>query len=177
VAYEIIVDNDGLNFLLAPVANYADLNLDFFQQALKHKNTLVGLGDGGAHVGFISDGSFPTFLLSYWGRDRKAGLFDLPELVRRQSSDTADAVGLHDRGRIAVGKKADINVIDYDALKLHRPYVVHDLPAGGKRLLQKADGYTATIKAGVVTFRDSEATGALPGALLRGGPAVARARH
>jgi N-acyl-D-aspartate/D-glutamate deacylase len=158
---------------LAPVANYADQNLDFIGDALKHKNALIGLGDGGAHVGFISDGSFPTYLLTHWGRDRSKQLFELPELVRRQTSDTADAVGLFDRGRIAVGKKADVNVIDFDRLRLERPYVVHDLPAGGRRLLQKATGYSATIKAGTITFRDGEATGALPGRLLRGGPAVA----
>ncbi len=173
VAYDLLIADQGRNFLFAPVANYADQNLDFVHNALKHTNTIVGLGDGGAHVGFIADGSFPTFLLTYWGRDRKSGLFELPELIRRQTSDTAHAVGLYDRGQIAVGKKADINVIDYDALKLDRPYVAYDLPAGGRRLMQKAKGYTATIKSGVVTFRESDATGALPGKLLRGGPAVA----
>jgi N-acyl-D-aspartate/D-glutamate deacylase len=176
LAYDLVVADEGRNFLLAPVANYADQNLDFVHEALQHRNTLVGLCDGGAHVGFISDGSFPTFLLTYWGRDRKSGLFELPELIRRQTSDTADAVGLHDRGRIAPGKVADINIIDFDALDLERPYVVHDLPAGGKRLMQKAKGYVATIKCGTVTFRDGAATGALPGKLLRGGPAVAVAR-
>lgn len=173
VAYDLLIADQGRNFIFAPVANYADQNLEFVNHALKHKNTLVGLGDGGAHVGFISDGSFPTFLLTYWGRDRKSGLFDLPELVRRQTSDTAHAVGLFDRGTIAMGKKADINIIDYEALQLDRPYVVHDLPAGGKRLLQKAHGYAATIKSGRVTFREGAATGTLPGRLLRGGPAVA----
>ena len=173
LAYDLLIADEGRNFLFAPVANYADLNLDFVHSALEHRNTVVGLGDGGAHVGFISDGSFPTFLLTSWGRDRTQGRFALPELVRRQTSDTADAVGLHDRGRIAVGKKADINVIDYGALELERPYVAFDLPAGGRRLMQRAKGYAATIKSGVVTFRNGEGTGALPGKLLRGGPAVA----
>ncbi|CAN5690612.1 amidohydrolase family protein [soil metagenome] len=172
VAYDFLISDEGRNFLLAPISNYANVNLDFFGEALRHPNTLLGLGDGGAHVGFVCDASFTTFLLTHWGRDRKDGRFPLTELVRRQTSDTADAMGLHDRGRIGVGKKADINVIDFDKLKLLRPYIVNDLPAGGKRLMQKAEGYVATIKSGVVIARNGEPTGALPGVILRGGPVL-----
>ena len=121
--------------------------------------------DGGAHVGFISDGSFPSFLLAHWGRGKG---FALEELVRRLTSDTARAAGFTDRGLLAAGKLSDVNIIDFDKLTLRRPDVVADLPAGGKRLLQRADGYVATIKTGVVTYRDGVATGALPGQLLRG---------
>ncbi len=173
VAYDLLIADDGKNFILATIVNYAHYNLQPVEEFLAHKNSIMGLGDGGAHVGFISDANFQTFMLTHWGRDRPTGRVALEELVRRQTSDTAHAVGLTDRGVIAPGKKADLNVIDFANLKLQRPYIVFDLPAGGRRLLQKATGYTATIKAGAITFRDGEATGALPGKLLRGGPAVA----
>jgi N-acyl-D-aspartate/D-glutamate deacylase len=135
---------------------------------LAHPNAIVGLSDGGAHVGFISDGSFPTYLLTYWGRDRSHGRLPLAELIRRQTSDTARAVGLHDRGIIAPGLKADLNVIDYDRLALERPVMRFDLPAGGRRLMQGATGYTATIQSGQITYRNGTPTGALPGRLVRG---------
>jgi N-acyl-D-aspartate/D-glutamate deacylase len=164
VAYDMLLADDGRNFIFAPLTNYADYTLDASAELMRHPNTIVGLSDGGAHVGFISDGSFPTFLLTYWGRGR--GL-PVEELVRRQTSDTARAAGLQDRGVLAPGMKADVNVIDYDALALERPGMLWDLPSGGRRLMQRARGYEATIVSGAVTYRDGEATGALPGKLVR----------
>jgi N-acyl-D-aspartate/D-glutamate deacylase len=169
VAYDMLLEGEGRSFIFAPLVNYADYNLDPCREMLAHPNTIVGLGDGGAHVGFISDASFPTFLLTYWGRDCPDGTFPVEELIRRQTSDTARAVGLHDRGVLAPGKLADLNVIDFGALALTRPDMKFDLPAGGRRLLQKARGYAATVKSGRVTYRDGEATGVLPGRLVRNG--------
>jgi len=167
VAYDMLLADDGRSFIFAPLTNYADYTLGPSAELLRHPNTIVGLSDGGAHVGFISDGSFPTFLLTYWGRDRGSDTVPLPELVRRQTSDTARAAGLRDRGVLAPGMKADVNIINFDALRLERPVMAWDLPAGGRRLLQKARGYEATIVSGTVTYRDGEATGALPGRLVR----------
>jgi N-acyl-D-aspartate/D-glutamate deacylase len=172
VAYDLLTADEGRNFIFAPLVNFADYTLDACREMLGHKNAIVGLSDGGAHVGFISDGSFPTYLLSYWGRDRSHGRLPVAELVRRQTSDTARAVGLLDRGVIAAGMKADLNVIDWERLALERPVMRFDLPAGGRRLMQSATGYVATVKAGVVTYREGVATGALPGQLVRG-PQVA----
>ena len=169
VAYDMLLADAGHGFIFAALTNYADYTLGPSAELLRHPNTLVGLSDGGAHVGFISDGSFPTFLLTYWGRDRREGTMPLPELVRRQTSDSARAAGLSDRGLLAPGMKADINVIDFDTLALERPGMVWDLPGGGRRLLQRARGYAATIVGGTVTYRDGEATGALPGRLVRSG--------
>jgi N-acyl-D-aspartate/D-glutamate deacylase len=168
VAYDRLLENDGRNFLFAPVANYEAHSLEVCREMLLDENTLIGLGDGGAHVNFISDASNFTFLLSYWGRDRGADRLELPWLIKRQSLDNARAVGLNDRGLIAPGMKADLNVIDFDRLKVEQPIIVADLPAGGSRLLQKAAGYVATIVSGAVTYRNGEATGALPGRLVRG---------
>jgi N-acyl-D-aspartate/D-glutamate deacylase len=167
VAYDMLLENDGRDFIFAALTNYADFTLDPVREMLSDRNSLVGLGDGGAHVGFISDASFPTFLLAYWGRDRPEGTFELADLIRRQTSDTAGAVGLRDRGVLAPGMLADLNLIDFARLGLERPYMVGDLPAGGRRLLQKATGYAATIKSGMVTYRDGTATGELPGRLVR----------
>jgi N-acyl-D-aspartate/D-glutamate deacylase len=168
VAYDMLLADEGRSFIFTALTNYADYTLAPSAECLRHPNAIVGLSDGGAHVGFISDGSFPTFLLSYWGRDGGAeGIFPLPELVRRLTSDTARAAGLHDRGVVKPGMRADLNVIDFDALALERPTVVADLPAGGRRLLQRARGYVATVQSGVVTYRDGMATGALPGRLVR----------
>lgn len=169
VAYDMLTADEGRNFIFAPLVNFADYTLDACHEMLSHRNAIMGLSDGGAHVGFISDGSFPTFLLTYWGRDRSRGRFPLPELVRRLTSDTARAVGLHDRGVVAPGMLADLNVIAFDRLALERPAMRFDLPAGGRRLLQPARGYVATVKRGKVTYRDGVATGALPGGLVRGG--------
>ncbi len=167
VAYDMLLRDEGRAFIFTALTNYADYTLNPSLECLKHPNAICGLSDGGAHVGFISDGSFPTFLLSYWGRDRPTDRFPLPELVRRLTSDTARAAGLTDRGLLRPGLRADVNVIDFDRLALHRPGMVRDLPAGGRRLLQPVTGYVATICGGEVTYRDGVATGALPGRLVR----------
>ena len=175
VIYDYMIEGDGQNFIFAPFANYAAYNLDCCREMMQSPHTLIGLGDGGAHVGLISDGSYPTYLLAHWGRDRAAGRLDVSWLVKRHTSDNARAVGLLDRGRIAAGYKADLNVIDFDRLRVEAPVMKWDLPAGGKRLLQKATGYRATIVSGAVTYRDGEATGALPGRLVRGAQGSPRA--
>ena len=176
VAYDYMLEDEGRSFLFAPFANYAHCNLDACGEMMASKHTVMGLGDGGAHVGLISDASFPTYLLSHWGRDRAHGRFEIPWLVKRQTSDTARAVGLLDRGVIAPGMKADINVINFDRLAVAAPEMAFDLPAGGKRLLQRAHGYTATIASGAVIYREGVATGALPGRLVRG-PQAQPVRH
>ena len=171
-ALDAMVNNggrhDGKGLLYLPFLNYVDGNLDGVHEMLEHPHTVPGLGDGGAHVGTICDGSFPTTLLAYWGRDRRRGTLPLPYLVQQHCRDTARTVGLFDRGVLAPGYRADINVVDYDGLRLRKPEIVPDLPAGGKRLLQRADGWTHTIVAGIETYNDGEATGALPGRLVRG---------
>jgi N-acyl-D-aspartate/D-glutamate deacylase len=164
VAYDMLLSDEGRDFIFAPLTNYADYTLAASEELLRHRNTIIGLSDGGAHVGFISDGSFPTFVLTHWGKAR--GL-PVEELIRRQTSDTAAAAGLADRGLLRPGLRADINLIDWEALALDRPGMVHDLPAGGRRLMQRAKGYRATLVAGAVTYRDGTATGALPGRLVR----------
>ncbi|MEI9995467.1 MAG: amidohydrolase family protein [Rhizomicrobium sp.] len=168
IAYDMLLEDEGRAFLFAPFANYANFNLDHCGEMIAHKDCVMGLGDGGAHVGIISDASFATYLLTHWGRDRGKGMFDLGYLVKRQTSDTARAVGLLDRGLIAPGMKADLNVIDMEALAVHAPAMAYDLPAGGKRLLQGASGYDATIVSGQVIYRGGKHTGALPGKLVRG---------
>jgi N-acyl-D-aspartate/D-glutamate deacylase len=168
IAYDMLLEDEGRAFLFSPFANYTDFNLDCCHDMIAHPDTVQGLGDGGAHVGIISDASFATYLLTHWGRDRAKGKFDLGYLVKRQTADTARVVGLMDRGVIATGKKGDLNVIDFDRLQVQAPKMAFDLPAGGKRLLQGADGYDATIVSGVVAYRNGEATGALPGKLVRG---------
>lgn len=173
--YDYMIEGDGRNFIFAPFANYAAYNLDCCREMMQSPHTLIGLGDGGAHVGLISDGSYPTYLLAHWGRDRAAGRLEVSWLVKRHTSDNARAVGLHDRGQVAPGFKADLNVIDFDRLRVEAPVMKWDLPAGGKRLLQKATGYRATIVSGAVTYRDGEATGALPGRLVRGAQGAPRA--
>ena len=135
---------------------------------LAHEHTVPGLSDGGAHVGTICDASFPTTFLSYWGRDRPRAGSTSPYLVRQHTKDTAETVGLLDRGVLAPGYRADVNLIDFDALRPRRPEMRHDLPAGGKRLLQRADGYVATVAKGEVTYERGEPTDALPGRLVRG---------
>lgn len=166
--YDILLEDEGRAFLYAPFANYAFGSLDACRDMIAHPHTVIGLGDGGAHVGMICDGSFPTFLLTHWGRDRPEGRFDIPWLIKRQTSDTARTVGLLDRGVIAPGMKGDINLIDIDALHLEAPEMLFDLPAGGKRLMQRARGYVATLVSGVVTYRNGEPTNALPGRLIKG---------
>jgi N-acyl-D-aspartate/D-glutamate deacylase len=177
VALDAMLADDGHGLLYLPFLNYVDGSLDGCHEMLVHPHTVPGLGDGGAHVGTICDGSFPTTLLSYWGRDRDHDRIPLPFLVRRHCRDTARTVGLFDRGVIAPGYRADLNVVDFDRLRLHKPEIVHDLPAQGRRLLQRADGWRHTIVAGQETYRDGVATEALPGRLIRGAqPAPTGAR-
>ncbi len=168
VALDHMLSDGGKGMLYVPFLNYAAGSLDAVHEMIVHPDTVPGLSDGGAHVGMICDGSFPTTLLTHWTRDRTRGpKLLVRDVVRMQARDTARAVGLEDRGVIAEGLRADINVIDYDRLSLHSPTVAHDLPAGGRRLVQRADGYAMTMVAGEITYRDGEATGALPGRLLR----------
>ena len=148
------------------LSNYASGDLSMSETVLDNRNCIMGLGDGGAHVAFILDAGYQTWLLSHWGRDKKR--WGVGELIRRLTSDTAGAAGLHDRGLLKAGMKADVNVIDWDRLGADMPYVVSDLPAGGKRLLQKVNGYEATLVSGKVTFRDGTPTGTLSGKLVRG---------
>ena len=166
VAYDMLIENEGANFIYMPLNNYAYHDLSMCEAVLDNKTAIMGLGDGGAHVAFILDAGFQTWMLGHWGRDLKR--WDVAEMIRRLTSDTAGAAGLHDRGVLAVGKKADVNIIDWAKLGAGQPYVVNDLPAGGKRLLQKVHGYDATIVSGRVTFRGGEPTGTLPGKLVRG---------
>lgn len=173
-AYDLLLEQDGKALLYQPGANYRDANLDAVREMLGHPNTLVGLADGGAHYGMICDASFPTFFLSRWARDaREDQRIPLPAAVAALSGEPAAAVGLDDRGRISPGMKADINVIDMAALGLGAPRVVHDLPAGGKRLRQDASGFAATIKSGVVSYRNGQHSGALAGRLVRGSGSAA----
>lgn len=167
VAYDLLLEKEGQEFLYSVFTNYHDYALLATEEMLRHRNVLIGLGDGGAHVGFITDAGFPTFLLTHWGRDRPHGRQPIEELVRRYTSDPAHAVGLTDRGLIAIGKKADLNVIDMEGLRLDEPYTVDDLPAGGTRLMQGASGYVATLVAGQVVYRNGDATDCLPGRLVR----------
>ncbi|WP_431855387.1 N-acyl-D-amino-acid deacylase family protein [Azospirillum sp.] len=169
VAYDILMERDGTAILYRPLYNYTDRNLDVVLEMMSHRDTVLGLGDGGAHYGYICDASFPTYLLTHWVRDRTRGeRLPLPWVIKAQTQDTAAAVGLHDRGVLAPGYKADVNVIDFAGLRLHPPEIVHDLPANGRRLGQRADGYRATIVSGAITYRDGAPTGHLPGRLVRG---------
>ena len=168
-AYDLLCQNDGSGFIYLPLLNYADGNLDFLEALQESDDTVNSLSDGGAHCGTICDAASPTFMLQHWVRDRKRGKrISLENAVKRQCRDTAVLYGLEDRGVIAPGYLADLNIIDLDRLKLGKPWLAFDLPAGGKRLLQKADGYVATIKTGQVTFREGKCQGAYPGGLIRG---------
>jgi N-acyl-D-aspartate/D-glutamate deacylase len=170
VAYDWLLQDNGRSLILFPFLNYASGDLEPSREMMNHPLTILGLGDGGAHVGMICDGSFPTSMLTHWTRDRTRGArLKLEQVIKAQCFDTARAVGLHDRGLLQPGYKADLNIIDYDRLRLHRPTVAHDLPAGGRRLVQFADGYDATIVSGQVTYRQGIPTSALPGKLIRGG--------
>ena len=173
VALDLMLQDDGRGVLYFPFLNFADGHLDSTRVMLESPATLPGLSDGGAHVGMICDGSFPTSLLTHWGRDRTRGPgLPLELLIKKQSHDTAQWVGLHDRGVLKPGYRADINVIDFEALRLHLPEINYDLPAGGRRLMQRADGYRVTMVAGEVTYRDGTPTGAKPGRLVRGAQAA-----
>jgi len=169
LAYDLLLERDGRNMLYYAIANYEHGSLDACLAMMRHPGSVLGLGDGGAHSGTICDGSAPTFMLTYWARDRRRGeRLELPWIVRALSHETARTVGLLDRGLVAPGYRADLNVIDIDRLRLRPPEVAYDLPTGGRRLVQRADGYAATIVGGEVVYRDGKATEALPGRLVRG---------
>ena len=170
LAYDLLMENDGRGILYHPMTNYAGGDMAPVYEMLGHPNTLIGLGDGGAHVGIMCDATDMVHTLTHWTRDRTRGpRHRIEEVVRRLTSANAEAIGLHDRGRIAASMRADINVVDYEALQLQVPEVRYDLPAGGKRLLQRSKGFDATFVAGVLVWRHGKATGALPGRLLRSG--------
>jgi N-acyl-D-aspartate/D-glutamate deacylase len=167
--YDLFLEDDGRALLMLPMFNYSDGNLDAVHDMLTHPAGVMGLSDGGAHCGMICDASIPTFMLTHWGRDRVRGpQLPLEWIIKKQTADTAALFGLGDRGTLEVGKKADLNVIDHAGLALLQARMAHDLPAGGRRLLQEARGYKATIVSGTVTRRDGVDTGARPGRLLRG---------
>ena len=166
--YDVLLQNNGRSLLYTPFANYAQNNLDCCRDMILHKDTVMGLGDGGAHVGTICDASFITSLITHWGRDRVRGeKIDLPTLIKCQSRDTARAVDLTDRGTLEPGMKADVNIIDFENLSVRLPEIVNDLPAGGARLQQRADGYLMTIVNGEPTYIEGEETDSLPGRLVR----------
>jgi N-acyl-D-aspartate/D-glutamate deacylase len=167
-AYDRLLDNDGHAMLLVTLANFRDGTLDTVAELIRRDDVVLGLGDGGAHYGMICDASYPTYMLTHWVRDRPSGRLSVAEAVRELTSTPARVAGLKDRGRIAVGYKADLNVIDGAALRLHKPVVASDLPAGGRRLDQTADGYVATIVSGEVIAENGAPTEARPGKLVRG---------
>jgi len=169
IALDMLLERDGAEMIFMPAFNYAAGDLSDVGKMLAHPNTILGLSDGGAHCGLICDASTPTFMLAHWARDRARGpKLSLEEAVRQQTSGTCALYGLSDRGMLKPGMKADLNLIDFDRLRLHAPEMVRDLPAGGRRLVQRAEGYAATIVAGEVTFEEGKPTGALPGRLVRG---------
>ena len=165
LAYEILLENDGNNFIYAPLVNYADHTFGVCQKMLEDKNAIMGLGDGGAHVGFILDAGYPTWLISYWSVKKK--VFSMEETIRRLTSDTASAAGLKDRGCLKVGLKADLNILDWEKIGSSDPFMVQDLPAGGRRLMQHTYGYVATIVSGKITYQNGNATSERPGTLVR----------
>lgn len=165
--YDVCLEVDGQQLIYFPIYNYTDFNYDNVHTMLTHPNALLGLSDGGAHVGTICDASFPAYLLSHWTRDREDNRIELERAVQMLTADAADYLGLSDRGRLTVGQRADINVIDYDKLALRQPRMVHDLPAGGQRLLQSASGFRATYVAGQRVIKNDQVTSARPGRLVR----------
>jgi N-acyl-D-aspartate/D-glutamate deacylase len=170
--YDMLLANGGKTILYRPIINYADHTLDAVQTMMQHEHTIMGLGDGGAHVSIICDASSPTTTITHWTRDRTRGArLPLEWIIKRLSADGAAALGLTDRGRIASGLKADLNVIDHARLTAHAPEVLYDLPSGGRRLVQRTEGYEATIVAGVPVQLHGQATGELPGRLVRGAAA------
>ena len=168
IAYDAMLEKDGRALIYHPLFNYQTGDLSLVEKMLKHPYTISGLGDAGAHCGAISDASFPTTLVQHWSRDRSRGSkLPLEKVIKMQTSETANLLGIKDRGVLEKGYKADINIIDYEGLTLHEPEIINDLPAGGRRLVQKASGYDYTIVSGEVAFIKGEATGALNGRLIR----------
>lgn len=168
LAYDLLASGERGGKLYLASANFCDGTLDAVGTMLAHPDVVPGLGDGGAHCGTICDGSYPTFMLTHWGRDRERQRMPVERIVKALSRDTAEVVGLRDRGLLAAGYKADINIIDFEALRLAAPHIDYDLPTGGRRLVQRAAGYVATLVDGVTVYRHGEATGELPGRLVRG---------
>jgi N-acyl-D-aspartate/D-glutamate deacylase len=169
LVYDTMLERDGRELMLFPLANFTEGNHDVVREMNLAEGTVPGLSDGGAHCGIICDASFPTYMLTHWARDRSRGEgLPLEYVVQRQCRDAARQVGLEDRGTLEPGMLADVNVIDFDALTLRAPEMTYDLPAGGKRLVQRAEGYRATLKRGEIIYRDGEPTGAMPGQLIRG---------
>jgi N-acyl-D-aspartate/D-glutamate deacylase len=171
VMYDALLDQDGEALLYFPLYNYTEMNFDVVRRMLTHPLALPGLGDAGAHVGTVCDSSFPTFLLAYWGRDHHESGISIEKAVKMQAHDTARFLGLRDRGTLMVGQKADVNVIDLDKLCLLHPKMQRDLPAGGQRLVQRAEGYVATLVSGAVVAEQGRLTGQTPGRLVRFGRA------
>src|SRR3984957_11156392 len=167
-AYDRLLDEDGHAMLLVAMGNYQNNSLDTVGELLRRDDVVLGLGDGGAHYGMICDASYPTFLLAHWARDRASGRMRVADVIRELTSVPARVAGFADRGRIAVGYKADLNVIDHAALRLHKPVITHDLPAGGRRLDQTADGYVATVVSGAIIAENGVPTAERPGRLVRG---------
>jgi len=173
IVYDMLMEREGRGYIYLPLLNYAEFNFDHILEMMGHPATILSLSDGGAHCGVICDASFPTYMLTYWARERsRGGRLPLEKVVAMQTRDTAKLYGLNDRGMVAPGLKADLNLIDLEALRILPPEMVFDLPADGRRLIQRAEGYRATIVSGVVTFEDGVATGEMPGRLVRG-PQVA----
>lgn len=169
MVYDKLLERDGREMMLFPLGNFSEGNHDVLREMNLAEGTVMGLSDGGAHCGVVCDASFPTYMLTHWARDRQRGeRIPVEYLVQRQSRDTARQVGLDDRGTLEPGMLADVNILDFDGLTLRAPEMVFDLPAGGRRLVQRAEGYVATIKSGVVTYRDGHSTGEMPGNLIRG---------
>jgi len=167
-AYDRLLEDDGHAMMFVALSNFADNSLDTTGDLIRRDDVVLGLGDGGAHYGMICDASYPTFVLAHWARDRASGRLSVPEAVRMLTAVPARVGGLADRGRIALGYKADLNVIDHAGLTLHKPVIVRDLPGGGRRLDQTADGYVATIVSGEVIAENGVPTSARPGKLIRG---------
>src|SRR5260370_23980568 len=169
VAYDLLIERDGKGILYLPVTNYAGGNLDVVREMIAAPNTLLGLGDGGAHVGIMCDATATTYTLPHWTRDRGRGaLFPVSWGVKRRAAANAPALRLNDRGLLQAGMNADINILDYDNLRLRPPEIAYDLPAGGKPLLQRTDGIDATIVSGAVVYRHADATRACPRRRLPG---------